>query len=64
MSAYPANDAFHRGAPVPNTAFLSKPFSPEALFGLVEAALVCCQRERLPAARTSRQLDRQAGGTL
>ncbi len=63
MSAYPANDVFHRGAPVPNAAFLSKPFSLEALLGLVEGALVCCQRERVPAARTSRQLDRQPGAT-
>jgi DNA-binding NtrC family response regulator len=63
MSAYPANDVFHRGAPVPNAAFLSKPFSPEALLGLVEGALVRCQRERVPADRTSRQLDRQPGAT-
>jgi DNA-binding NtrC family response regulator len=63
MSAYPANDVFHRGAPAPNAAFLSKPFSPEALLGLVEEALACCQRERVPADGTSGQLDRESEAT-
>jgi len=39
MSAYAANDVFHRGSPGPNVPFLSKPFSPEALFAMVEASL-------------------------
>jgi two-component system cell cycle sensor histidine kinase/response regulator CckA len=38
MSAYSANDVFHRGSPRPNVPFLSKPFSPEALFVMVEAS--------------------------
>jgi two-component system, cell cycle sensor histidine kinase and response regulator CckA len=63
MSAYPANDVFHRGAPARDAAFLSKPFSPEALIGLVEAALVCCQQERASAARTSEHLDRNPEAT-
>ena len=64
MSAYPANDVFHRGAPVPNAVFLSKPFSTEALLGLVEAALARRQRDRVPGVRTSRKLDRRPGPTI
>jgi two-component system, cell cycle sensor histidine kinase and response regulator CckA len=63
MSAYPANDVFHRGAPAPNAAFLSKPFSPEALLGLVEAALACRRGQRVPAGRTPRTVDHQPGTT-
>ena len=62
MSAYPANDVFHRGAPARDAVFLSKPFAPEGLLSLVEAALVCCQQERTPAARAS-ELDRNPEAT-
>jgi two-component system cell cycle sensor histidine kinase/response regulator CckA len=40
MSAYPMNDVFHRGSAGPNLPFLSKPFSPEALFALVKTVLI------------------------
>ena len=39
MSAYSANDVFHRASPKPNVPLLSKPFSSEALFAMVEASL-------------------------
>jgi hypothetical protein len=38
MSAYSANDVFHGASPKPNVLFLSKPFSSEALFAMVEAS--------------------------
>jgi two-component system, cell cycle sensor histidine kinase and response regulator CckA len=39
MSAYPADDVLHRGSPGPNLPFLRKPFSPEALVGVVQQLL-------------------------
>lgn len=39
MSAYPADDVFHRGSPGASLPFLSKPFSAEALIAVVQALL-------------------------
>jgi two-component system cell cycle sensor histidine kinase/response regulator CckA len=39
MSAYPADDVFHRGSAGPDLPFLRKPFSPEALVAAVQALL-------------------------
>jgi CheY-like chemotaxis protein len=40
VSAYPANDVFHRGSPDPLVPFLQKPFSPEALLLMIREVLV------------------------
>jgi two-component system, cell cycle sensor histidine kinase and response regulator CckA len=39
MSAYPADDVFHRGPPETELPFLRKPFSTEALVAAVQALL-------------------------
>ena len=39
MSAYAADDVLHRGSPGPNLPFLRKPFSLEALVGVVQQLL-------------------------
>jgi two-component system cell cycle sensor histidine kinase/response regulator CckA len=39
MSAYPADDVFHRGSPGADVPFLRKPFSPESLVAAVQALL-------------------------
>jgi DNA-binding NtrC family response regulator len=39
MSAYPADDVFHRGSPETELPFLRKPFSTEALVAAVQALL-------------------------
>jgi DNA-binding NtrC family response regulator len=40
MSAYAAEDIFHRGSPGPDLPFIRKPFSPELLVELVERHLL------------------------
>jgi two-component system cell cycle sensor histidine kinase/response regulator CckA len=40
MSAYAAEDIFHRGSPGPNLPFIRKPFPPELLIELVQRHLV------------------------
>ena len=39
MSAYAAEDVFHRGSPGPNLPFIRKPFAPEVLVELVQKHL-------------------------
>jgi CheY-like chemotaxis protein len=46
ISAYPAEDIFHRGAPAPDLPFVRKPFGPEALVELVQRLLPVQRRRR------------------
>jgi CheY-like chemotaxis protein len=39
ISAYPADDLFHRGAPATDVPFLQKPIIPEQLLGVVASLL-------------------------
>jgi CheY-like chemotaxis protein len=39
MSAYPAHDVLHRGAPGPGQPFLRKPFTSETLIAAVQSLL-------------------------
>jgi hypothetical protein len=39
MSAYPADDVFHRGSPGASLPFLGQPFSPEALVAVMQQLL-------------------------
>jgi CheY-like chemotaxis protein len=47
ISAFPADDLFHRGAPAVDAPFLQKPFEPDALLRLVERLLTPAREDVL-----------------